>query len=84
MPADRYRPSPRRFNPKVEPFEYGPDDILRSVDKAARISFRGRSMKASKALVGKRVALRPTERDGLFDLVFRHVTVKSIDFHNLG
>jgi transposase InsO family protein len=84
VPADRYRPSPRRFNLKVEPFEYGPDDILRSVDAAARISFRGRSMKASKALVGKRVAIRPTERDGVFHLVFRHVIVKSIDFHNLG
>jgi hypothetical protein len=32
---------------------------------------------------GKLLAIRPTERDGLFDLVFRHVTVKSIDFHNL-
>ena len=83
VPADRYQPSPRRFNPKVEPFEYGPEDILRSVDMAARISFHGRSMKASRALVGKRVALRPTERDGVFDLVFRHVIVKSIDFHNL-
>ncbi len=38
-------------------------------------------MKASKALIGKQVALRPTPRDGTFDLVFRHVTVKSIDFH---
>jgi transposase InsO family protein len=83
VPADRYQPSPRRFNPKVEPFEYGPEDILRSVDMAARISFHGRSMKDSRALVGKRVALRPTERDGVFDLVFRHVIVKSIDFHNL-
>jgi hypothetical protein len=35
-------------------------------------------------LIGKHVALRPTGRDGLFDLVFRHVIVKSIDFHNLG
>jgi transposase InsO family protein len=83
VPADRYRPSPRRFNPKVEPFEYRPDDILRNVDTAAPISFRGRSMKASRALVGKRVALRPTDRDGVFDLVFRNVIVKSIDFHNL-
>ena len=83
VPADRYHSSPRSFNPTVEPFEYGPDDIVRPVDTAARISFRGRRWKASKALIGKRVAIRPTEHDGVFDIVFRHVTVKSIDFHNL-
>jgi len=84
VPADRYRVSPRRFSSTVEPFEYGPDDIVRLVDNAARISFGGRRLKASKALIGKHVALRPTERDGLFDLLFRHVPVKSIDFHKLG
>jgi transposase InsO family protein len=84
VPADRYQSSPRSFNPKVEPFDYSPDDIVRRVDSAARISFRGRRWKASRALVGKLVAVRPTDRDGLFDLVFRHVTIKSIDFHNLG
>ena len=83
VPADRYRPSVRSYDPIVGPFEYGPDDIVRSVDVAANISFRGRRLKASKALVGKPVAIRPTERDGVFDLIFRHVTVKSIDFHNL-
>ena len=83
VPADRYRSSPRPFNPKVEPFEYGPDDIVRLVDNAARIGFQGRRWKASKALIGKHVAIRPTERDGAFDLVFRHVIVKSIDFHKL-
>ncbi|HEV7544187.1 MAG TPA: IS481 family transposase [Reyranella sp.] len=83
VPAERYRPSPRSFNPIVEPFDYGPDDFVRSVDVAANISFRGRRLKASKALVAKHVAIRPTERDGVFDIIFRHVTVKSIDFHNL-
>jgi transposase InsO family protein len=82
VPADRYRSSPRRFSSTVEPFEYGPHDIVRRVDAAARISFAGRRLKASKALVGKHVAIRPTDRDGMFDLMFRHVTVKSIDFHN--
>ena len=81
VPADRYRPSPRSFSAKVEPFEYGPNDSLRRVDDAACLSFGGKRIKASKALIGKQIAIRPTERDGIFDLVFRHVTVKSIDFH---
>ena len=28
--VDRYRPSVRSFNPLVLPFDYGPDDIVRS------------------------------------------------------
>lgn len=81
VPADRYRQSPRSFNPLVEPFDYPPGDSLRRVDTAARFSFLGRSFKASKALIGKQIAVRPTERDGVFDLVFRHVIVRSIDLH---
>lgn len=83
VPADRYRPSPRPFNPKVEPFDYGPDDALRSVDAAANISFHNRRWKASKALVGKQVAIRPTDRDGVFNIIFRHVTIRSINFHQI-
>ena len=83
VPADRYRSSPRSFSAKIESFEYGPDDIVRRVDGAAWLSFGGRRMKASKALIGKQVAISPTERDGIFNLVFRHVIVKSIDFHKL-
>ncbi len=83
VPADRYRPSSRQFNSKVEPFEYGPDDALRSVDVSGNISFLNRRWRASKALVGNHVAIRPTNLDGVFDIVFRHVTIKSINFHQI-
>ena len=83
VPADRYRPSPRQFNPRVEPFDYGPDEAVRSVDAAANISFYNRRWKASKALVGKHVAIRPTAHDGVFDIIFRHVTIRSINFHQI-
>jgi transposase InsO family protein len=83
VPADRYRPSRRCFTPTVEPFDYGPDAVIRSVDAAAHISFQSRRWKASKALVGKRVAIRPTGRDGVFDILFRHVAIKSINFHQI-
>ena len=83
VPADRYRPSSRQFNPKIEPFDYDAADAVRRVDAAANISFQNRRWKASKALVGKHVAVRPTEHDGVFDIVFRHVTIRSIDFHKI-
>lgn len=81
VPADRYQLSPRPFQATVELFAYGPGDIVRRVDQHGSISFQTRRLKASKALVGKDVALRPTAKDGVFDLVFRHISVRSIDLH---
>ena len=83
VPAERYRPSPRTFKSAVEPFQYGPDDVVRSVDVNGRFSFDSRRLKVSKALIGKQIAIRPTVRDGMFDLIFRHVTLKAIDLHNI-
>lgn len=81
VPAERYRPSPRAFKPMVEPFEYGDDDTVRSVDINGRFSFAHRPFKASKALSGKRIAVRPTEQDGVYHLVFRNVVLKAIDLN---
>jgi transposase InsO family protein len=79
VPADRYRPSPRAFRPEVEPFDYPAEDIVRSVDVNGRVSFAKRRIKASKALIGKRIALRPADRDGLYHLIFRDVMLTTID-----
>jgi transposase InsO family protein len=79
VPAERYRPSARVFKPKVEPFEYPADDAVRWVDVNGRFSFERRSLKASKALIGKQIALRPTDCDGRYDLIFRNVVLKAID-----
>ena len=81
VPAERYRSSPRAFRQEVEPFDYAAGDIVRSVDTNGRFSFADRRVKASKALIGKHIALRPTDRDGVYDLVFRNVVLKAIDLH---
>jgi hypothetical protein len=81
VPAERYQPSPRAFRQKVEPFDYAAGDIVRSVDTNGRFSFAQQRIKASKALTGKRVALRPTDQDGVYDLVFRNIVLKPIDLH---
>jgi transposase InsO family protein len=82
-PAERYAPSPRAFNPVVAPHDYAAGDIVRQVDAAAWITIQGRRLKASKALIGKRVALRPTDTDGVYDLMFRNVRVKTFTISEL-
>jgi transposase InsO family protein len=77
-PIERYAPSPRPYRDAVEPFAYGPDDHMRRVDDG-RISFAGRRIRIPKAFSGKIVALRPTNTDGQYQLVFRTKTITTID-----
>ena len=77
-PIERYVPSARAYRGVIEPFDYGPDDQLRRVDDG-RISFAARRIRVPKAFSGKTLALRPTQIDGKYDLVFRSTTITTID-----
>lgn len=80
-PDKRFAISSRAYKPQPEPFEYAPDDLFRRVQQLGRFSFRGRTWKAPRAFYGKIIALRPTEKDGIYALVFRATTISTIDFN---
>jgi transposase InsO family protein len=69
-PASRYCPSQRSFPEKIEPFDYGPEAIVRRVDGDGWLSFRNRPIKLGRAFSYRRVALRATDQDGCFDVLF--------------
>jgi transposase InsO family protein len=69
-PAARYRPSPRPFPEAIAPFDYGPEAIVRRVDQDGWLSFRNRPIKLGRAFSHRRVALRATDQDGCFDVLF--------------
>ena len=78
-PIERFRPSPRPFRETIEPFAYGPDDQLRRVQKYGRLGFKSRRINVPKAFAGKTVALRPTQKDGVYNIIFRTTLVSTID-----
>jgi transposase InsO family protein len=80
VPIDRYALSPRPYRPKVEPFDYAPDDQLRRVPQGdGRINFNGQRWRVPKAFRQKLVAVRPTPTDGLYDVIFRTTRIAAID-----
>ena len=79
-PATRYRASPRDYRETVEPFDYAPDDRVRKVQQNGWITFQGRCVRLPKAFRGCPVALRPTERDGVFEVYYRHQFIAALDF----
>ena len=78
-PAARYWPSERCFPEKIEPFDYGPGAIVRRVDEGGWPSFRNRPIKLGRAFAYRRVALRPTDQEGCFDVMFCAHQVGALD-----
>jgi len=80
-PASRHILSPRPYKPDPEPFAYAPDDLARKVDRDGRISFRGRALRIGRAFFGRTIALRPTQKDGAFDILFRATRLATLDLN---
>jgi transposase InsO family protein len=83
VPASRYQSSPRDYVEIIVPFEYAPGDIVRRVQQGGHVSLLGRAIKVPKAFRGKAVAFRPTEHDGVFDVVFRTQRIATINIRPL-
>lgn len=79
VPASRFTASVRPFDDRVLPWEYGPDDVMRRVARPGAISFRGRTFRVGKGLIGRSVGVRPTDVDGVFEVRFRKLLVRAID-----
>ena len=82
VPASRYTMSHRPFPEIVPEPEYRPDDLVRKVQKGGDLHFKGRVIDLPKALVGQRVGLRPTQTDGVWDIVFAAYPIAQVDLRN--
>jgi hypothetical protein len=78
-PATRYKMSIRPMPRKIDPPSYDGDDQVRMVQTGGWFSFKGRFFNCSKAFAGRPLALRPTSKDGVFDLCYRHYVLDQID-----
>jgi transposase InsO family protein len=83
-PASRYAPSPRPFPERLPELTYGPDDQVRKVRGQGAISFAGRSWFISSGLVGEPVGVRPTRVDGVFDVRYGHLVLRTLDLTEPG
>jgi transposase InsO family protein len=79
VPVSRYQPSPRAFPETVPPVEYGPDEVVRTVTGHGSISWRGRRHFISRGLAGEPVAIRPTPQEEVWEVVYVHRRVATID-----
>jgi len=78
LPISRYQPSPRPFPETLPPILYDCGDIIRKVDENGKISFRNRSIRVGKAFRFNPIALRPSQRDGDYDVLYCQFKVAQI------
>jgi len=78
-PSSRYHMSQRAMPKTIAPTDYEPGAQVRSVDQDGHFSFKGRVFGCSRAFQGRRIALRPTDRDGVFDVCYRRHVLGQID-----
>ena len=78
-PVSRFCKSPRAFPETLPPISYGPDCLVRRVQKDGRISFMNQNLFVSSAFAGKPIGLKPTERDGVFEVLFCDFRVATLD-----
>lgn len=79
VPATRYRVSFRPFPETLPPIEYPEDDQIRKVQQGGFISYLGREFRVGKSFLGERIAIRPTEIDGVLDVYFCDQKVSKIN-----
>ncbi|ODS29760.1 MAG: Integrase core domain protein [Candidatus Scalindua rubra] len=79
VPASRYEPSKRMYPETLPDIEYSPGDQVRKVQEKGKISFKGKIFKVGKAFKKQLVAVRPTTKDGIYNVFFYHKKIKQID-----
>jgi len=83
-PATRYRPSERVFPEALPPVVYDEGNIVRMVDEKGIFHWRGLRWRLSKAFVRQPIALRPSETDGYYDIIYAAFKVASVDLRTPG
>ena len=79
VPGSRYEVSQRSLPEQLPELEFSPTDVIRKVQRGGWLSFRGQEWKISKAFRGERVGVRPTVRDGVWEVWFGLQCLGEID-----
>jgi len=82
VPANRYLLSSRLYPQRIEEWYYESDCELRMVKSSGYINYCGQGFYLSEGLGDKQVALRPSGKEGIWDIVFRQFRVGRLDLEN--
>ena len=78
-PSTRYAVSPRTFPEVLPPVDYEAGDLVRIVGQNGFIWFKNHTYRISRALIGQRVGVRPTTTEGVWEVRYCDLLMRSLD-----
>lgn len=78
-PIDRFRCSAVIYPETLNEIAYEEGDEIRKVQKNGIIEYKGNSIFIGEHFYGERVAVRPTSKDGIFDVYYAKTRLNKID-----
>jgi transposase InsO family protein len=79
VPASRYQVSGRSYPEVLPAVEYDAGVEVRQGDEQGWISYRGQCWRIGRAFAGQSLGVRPTERDGIYEVLFLTQAIKELD-----
>ena len=79
VPAERYRVSERVYPEVLPPVIYHTDNLVRRVHDRGEIFFQGKRFIIGRAFSGLSVALRETQTDGCYNIIFATEPIAQIN-----
>ena len=80
VPASRYRLSSRPFPERLQEPQYEECLLVRQVDGSGVFYWRGKRWRMGRAFAGQKVALRPKDKDGNYEILYYSSVIKELDF----
>lgn len=79
VPSAHYRESDRQYPDRIEQWEYESGCEIKKVQSKGYITFGGYGYFLSEGLSGKEVAIKPSSKENILDIVFRQFRVAKLD-----
>ncbi len=73
-----YKPSIKPYPERINAYEYNLTDIKRKVQDKGVISFKNKEIKVGKSFTGEYIALRPTQKDNIYEIYFCNQLIRTI------
>lgn len=77
VPASKYRPSTKQYNPEPQPWEYPTGSIITSIDVAGCLRHQGKQLFVCHALEGEKVRIQEIRHSLI--VTYRHMIIREID-----
>lgn len=81
VPASRYSPSSKKYSSIISDWDYGLGNDIRQIKNSGYLTFAGQGFYLSEGLSGKKIAITPTDDDGVFNLIFRQFRVAKLNLN---